>query len=182
MSVRLEDLPPWAREQAERQLRGEPRRPSAAAPGNGYQPTTAGTSPPPNKGSSVQPAPDKVIIHKYHNQPDVRADIRFGSKKEARRYDELMLLLRAGEIRDLRLQPQFTLQEAYTTPEGVHIWAIRYYADFSYERATTPDVTGEVHWIKVVEDVKSRPTRTKVYAIKRKMMRERLGIDVQEVM
>jgi hypothetical protein len=33
----------------------------------------------------------------------------------------------------------------------------------------------------VVEDVKSEATKTRVYAIKRKLMRERLGIDVREV-
>ena len=66
----------------------------------------------------------------------------FDSKKEARRYDELMAMLRAGQIRDLKLQPQFTIQEAYTTPEGQRVRAIRYQADFSYERATEPDCNG----------------------------------------
>ena len=91
------------------------------------------------------------------------------------------LLLAAGKIRDLKLQPEFTLQEAYTTLEGVRVRAIRYRADFSYERATEPDCCGEVHWLRVVEDVKSEATKTRVYAIKRKLMRERLGIDVREV-
>ena len=49
------------------------------------------------------------------------------------------------------------------------------------ERATEPDCCGEVHWLLVVEDVKSEATKTRVYAIKRKLMRERLGIDVREV-
>ena len=61
---------------------------------------------------------------KYHNQPAMRGSIRFDSQKEARRYDELMLMLKAGEIRELKLQPQFTLQEAYTTPEGNRVRAI----------------------------------------------------------
>lgn len=96
-------------------------------------------------------------------------------------YDELALLLAAEKIRDLKLQPEYTLQEAYTTLEGVRVRAIRYRADFSYERATEPDCCGEVHWLRVVEDVKSEATKTRVYAIKRKLMRERLGIDVREV-
>lgn len=33
----------------------------------------------------------------------------------------------------------------------------------------------------VVEDVKSRATRTKEYIMKRKMMKERFNIDIQEV-
>lgn len=107
--------------------------------------------------------------------------MNFDSKKEARRYDELMAMLRAGQIRDLKLQPQFTIQEAYTTPEGQRVRAIRYQADFSYKRPTEPDCTGEVHWLRVVEDVKSRATKTRVYEIKKKLMREKLGIEIQEV-
>ena len=41
--------------------------------------------------------------------------------------------------------------------------AIRYRADFSYERATAPDCQGMVHWLPVVEDVKSEATKTRVY-------------------
>ena len=33
----------------------------------------------------------------------------------------------------------------------------------------------------MVEDVKSRATRTRVYAMKKKLMQERFGIDIQEV-
>lgn len=112
---------------------------------------------------------------KYHNQKDERQvegkTLHFDSKKEARRFDELMLLLKAGEIHDLKLQPDFTLREAYTTPEGNRVQAIRYRADFSYER------DGE----KVVEDVKSRATKTRVYSIKKKLMREVHGIEISEV-
>ena len=55
---------------------------------------------------------------KYHSQPTERAGVRFASQKEARRYDELMTMLRRGIITDLRLQPQFTLQESYVTETG----------------------------------------------------------------
>ncbi len=50
----------------------------------------------------------------------------------------------------MRLQQDFTLQEAYTTPDGRRIRAIRYCADFCYERKT------QNGWEKIVEDVKSR--------------------------
>ena len=71
--------------------------------------------------------------NKYHAQRVEReGGLTFDSKKEARRFDELMLMLKAGKISDLKLQPQYTLQEAYTTPEGDRIRAIRYQADFSY--------------------------------------------------
>lgn len=118
-------------------------------------------------------------MSKYHAQPTTRQGIRFASKKEARRYEELMLLLRAGEIRDLKLQPQYTLQESYIAPEGDRVQAIRYVADFSYERRTKPDITGQEWWIPVVEDVKGQ--KTPVYELKKKLMRERKNIIIQEV-
>lgn len=33
----------------------------------------------------------------------------------------------------------------------------------------------------MVEDVKSRPTKTKVYIIKEKLMLEKFGIEIQEI-
>lgn len=114
---------------------------------------------------------------KYRNQADCRGDIRFDSKKEARRYDALALMLRAGDIWDLRLQADFTLQEAYTTPEGERIRAIRYKADFVYMRKSP--LTGEAEM--VIEDVKSRGTVTDVYTMKKKMMEERMGLSITEV-
>ena len=89
--------------------------------------------------------------------------------------------LTPGQIRELKLQPQFTIQEAFTTPEGRRVRAIRYQADFSYERPTAPDVTGEIHWLKVVEDVKSCATKTRVYEIKKKLLQEKFGIEIREV-
>lgn len=130
------------------------------------------------------PAPEKK--KKYNNVPDARGDIRFDSKKEARRYDELMLRLRAGEIRDLKLQPQFTLSEAYTTPEGKRVRAIRYVADFSYYERYEDEIAKLAgfdceSWRPVVEDVKSRATKTRVYAIKKKLLLEKYEIEVTEI-
>lgn len=97
--------------------------------------------------------------------------ITFDSQKEARRYDELMFELKAGLIRDLRLQPQFTLQESYKTYDGKRVRAIRYNADFSYIQ----------NGALVVEDVKSKATKTAQYQMKMKMMMDRFGIEVKEV-
>jgi len=52
---------------------------------------------------------------KYRNEPETAEGIRFDSKKEVRRFRELQAMLQAGLIRELRLQQDFTLQEAYTT-------------------------------------------------------------------
>ena len=64
-------------------------------------------------------------MNKYGNKKAVRNGITFDSQKEAARYDQLMLRLCAGEIRDLKLQPEFTLQEAFTTPLGERVRAIK---------------------------------------------------------
>lgn len=118
---------------------------------------------------------------KYHNEPDSRGNLHFDSKKEARRYDELLVLLRAGKIRNLRLQAQYTLQESYIAPDGERVRAIRYVADFAYDRPTLPDKNGTVYWLPVVEDVKSRATKTAQYEMKKKLLRERFNITITEV-
>lgn len=116
--------------------------------------------------------------NKYHNTPTTSVgeegkEIKFDSKREAAHFDELMLLLRAGVISDLRLQQDFTLQEAYTLPNGNRVRAIRYKADFTYY-----DQNGKL----VVEDVKGgNATKTRVYQIKKKMLLEKFGIEIKEV-
>lgn len=120
--------------------------------------------------------------NKYHNEPDTRGALHFDSRKEARRYDELLLMLKAGQIRNLRLQQQYTLQESYIDAQtGERVRAIRYVADFAYERPTEPDCNGTVYWLPVVEDVKSRATKTQKYEIKKKLLRERFNLTITEV-
>lgn len=157
MAINLSDLPPKYQAQAvkkymEQQARREPM-PSAA----------------------VQ---DPGKVNKYRNTPTTRATpsgavLRFDSQKEARRYDLLIERERRGEIRDLRLQVDFTLQEAYTDTEGRRVRAIRYRADFTYYEGA--------RGVQVVEDVKSCPTRTREYAMKKKLLKDRLGLDITEV-
>lgn len=124
--------------------------------------------------------------NKYHNTHTERVTasgivLHFDSQKEAGRYDELMLLLQAGKIRKLELQRQYTLQESYITPEGERVRAIRYVADFAYERPTLPDQAGTVYWLPVVEDIKSKATKTAKYEMKKKLMCERFNIAITEV-
>ena len=169
MGVDVKDLPPTYQAQALRKLmERERRKQSAPLPSPADAPTGGG--------------------RKYHNKPTERVTpagnvLRFDSQKEARRYDELAALERAGKIRDLRMQVDFTLQEAYTDGEGRRVRAIRYRADFTYEQVRD-DPWAEYEgsfWVLVVEDVKSRATRTKEYIMKRKLMKERFNIDIQEV-
>lgn len=147
MGIELDDLPEKYRRIALEQLRRQEK------------PRARIAEDPPKKKS------------KYNAVKETRGAITFDSRKEARRYDALVVMLRCGEIEDLRVQPEFTLIEAYTTPEGERIRAMRYRADFSYRKQ------GKL----IVEDVKSAATRTRVYLDKRKLMREKYGIDVVEV-
>ena len=122
----------------------------------------------PTKNKSEETA---VKRPKYGNEKTSVNGIKFDSKKEANRYTELIAELSAGIIDDLRLQVEYTLQGAYTTVDGERIRAIRYIADFTYRRG----------WRLIVEDVKSKATKTRVYEIKKKLMREKYGIEVKEV-
>lgn len=116
---------------------------------------------------------EKVLAQKtgkYHNRKIVRHGITFDSKHEADRYDELRLLLKAGEIHDLKLQQTYKLVGAQRTPTGAAVRAVTYIADFVYY---TRD--GKT----IVEDAKG--FKTKDYIIKKKLMLERFGIWVEEV-
>ena len=108
---------------------------------------------------------------KYGNRKIVTEDGRFDSLREARRWQELKLLERAGEIGALRRQVSYELIPAqYDRRTGELIErSVRYVADFVYE---TDGFT-------VVEDTKGM--RTKDYIIKRKLMLQVHGIRILEV-
>ena len=85
----------------------------------------------------------------------------FDSRKEARRYQELKLLERAGKITDLKCQVKFELIPAQYEDGKCVERAVTYIADFVYTEGRQ----------LVVEDVKSAITRKqKEYVIKRKLM------------
>lgn len=54
-----------------------------------------------------------MIKRKYKNIKKVVNGIEFDSIKEANRYQELLLLQKACEIRNLKLQPEFILQDSF---------------------------------------------------------------------
>lgn len=125
------------------------------------------------------------LRHKYGNKKITAGNGQvFDSKKEYRRYCELSLLERAGEITNLQRQVPYLLipeQRAPSTevykkgsragqpkPGPVLERKVVYIADFVYQE------NGET----VVEDTKG--LRTKEYVIKRKMMLYRYGIRIKE--
>ena len=124
---------------------------------------------------------------KYKNRKKLVDGIEFDSAKEARRWSELKLLEKAGEISDLRRQVKFVLIESqYEESSEVYQRGknkgkpkrgkileheCSYIADFVY----TDEKTGKT----VVEDTKG--FKTKDYIIKRKLLLERYKIRITEV-
>ena len=102
---------------------------------------------------------------KYGNIPTNVGGKSFRSKLEAGRWSELLLLEKAGEIRDLQNEVPFRLDV-----NGKHI--CKYIADFVYT-----DARGNI----IVEDTKSTATKTPVYNLKKKLMLALHGIEIQEV-
>ena len=101
---------------------------------------------------------------KYGNVPTESDGAVFPSKKEARRYQELKLLERAGEIEHLVRQPQFELQPAFTDHDGQSVQAITYKPDFGYQMP----LTGEI----VVEEVKGgKATMTEASRLRIKLFK-----------
>jgi hypothetical protein len=118
--------------------------------------------------------------HKYHAVATVVDNVRFASKAEAWRYQELKLLEKAGEIEGLELQPEFLLKTQLTT--GTVIGAGRalagnypvigkYRADFAYY----DNRTGQ----RVVEDVKG--FKTPLYRWKKKHVEAQYGLTITEI-
>lgn len=101
---------------------------------------------------------------KYHNVKTVVDGITFGSKDEAARYAELQFMEAGGKIRDLVVHPKFEI-----TIGGVKVCT--YTADSSY---------WEQRKGFVIEDVKSGPTRTTAYRLKKRLMKAVLGLTVEE--
>lgn len=99
-------------------------------------------------------------MHKYGNKKTVIDGFEFDSKLEAKRYNELKILLRSGVISDLTLQKVFLLQDGFIYAKKKER-PITYVCDFYYK-----DKLGN----EIVEDVKSIATKTQVYRIKRKML------------
>jgi hypothetical protein len=97
-------------------------------------------------------------FHKYGAKKTEIDGIKFDSKAEAKRYQELKLLERGKVIQNLSLQPRFTLQEGFVNVDTLKKERpIEYVADFQY------DMNNET----IVEDCKG--FKTSDYKIKRKL-------------
>ena len=111
--------------------------------------------------------------------------ITFDSKKEAKRYKELLLLEKAGELSNLQRQVKYVLiPPQYENPQSLTKKGrgkciereCSYIADFVYQ---VPLLEGGVPFLTVVEDTKG--FKTKDYIIKRKLMLYTYGIRITEI-
>ena len=105
---------------------------------------------------------------KYKNKKTIVNGIEFDSKKEANRYQELLLMQRAGIITDLKMQVPYTLVPAFNLNKKRYR-AMNYVADFVYKENDQ----------EIVEDTKGY--RTEVYKIKKKLMAYIYQIEIREV-
>lgn len=103
-------------------------------------------------------------MNKYRNKITVVDGLKFHSKLEAKRYQELKLLERSGVISGLELQKQFNV-----IPIQKGERAATYKADFCYVE------NGNI----VVEDTKG--IKTPEYILKRKLMLFVHNIKIREI-
>lgn len=101
-------------------------------------------------------------VRKYRNKPTETQGLKFASKREAKRYEELRLEEQAGAITDLVCQKRYPI-----VVNGEKVCA--YVGDFEYRR------DGKL----VCEDAKGMKTR--VYILKARLMRIVNGIEIVEV-
>ena len=100
-----------------------------------------------------------MIYRKFGNRKTEIDGHVFDSKKEGKRYAELRLMERAGEISGLQIQVPFVLIPAQKDEKGRVIErAVTYVADFVYNKG------GKL----IVEDTKGY--KTDIYRLKRKLM------------
>ena len=95
---------------------------------------------------------------KYGNKKTVVGGISFDSKAEARRYQDLKWLERAGEIKGLKLQPEYELIPPFRKAGHSYRHTV-YRADFEYYDVKKGRV--------IVEDTKG--FKTDVYRLKKKL-------------
>lgn len=109
----------------------------------------------------------EMLSHKTNKYGAIKTEIdgiTFDSKKESKRYLELVAMQKVGTISKLRRQNAFILQEGFVNSQGQKIRPIIYIADFTYEKG------GQ----KYVEDCKGgKATQTDVFKIKKKLFEKK---------
>lgn len=162
----LSDFPPETQKKIMRKFAEEDKRKaehmSRQAVGNAPE-----TPKPKNTGGNKYNAQKVAVI-----LPD-GTEHTFDSAKEHRRYEELMIMQRAGEISGLEIQVPYELIPKQKLSSGKTERPVSYIADFVYQK------DGQT----VVEDVKGyrKGQAYSVFVIKRKLMKYVHGIEITEI-
>ena len=112
-----------------------------------------------------------LYTNKYKNKKTTINGIKFDSKLEAKRYSELKLLEKGGQIEGLILQPSFELIPTFKK-NGTTFRKTTYKADFQYY--------DKVKEKTIIEDTKG--FKTKDYLIKKKLFEYKYPeLTIQEI-
>lgn len=106
----------------------------------------------------------------------------FDSKREASRYLELKMLVAAHEIDALEIQPKFPIfvRSLPNTPTaGADVYIGDYTADFAYWEPAKPKIGVAAR--RVVEDVKSKATKTTAYKLRKRLVEAIYGVEITEI-
>jgi hypothetical protein len=114
--------------------------------------------------------PVRLGRSKYRAVPTIVDNIRFASKKEAKRYSELKMLQQSGQIFGLSMQAPYPFYYPCNPGEPLGKKMFTYVADFVYLKPS-----GEV----VIEDVKGM--RTPLYKLKKKLVEAQWKFTIREV-
>lgn len=111
----------------------------------------------------------RVKVSKMKNIRKEAFGVTFASGLEAKAYTVLRLWQMSGAIRDLELQPPFTLQEKFRH-EGKAVRPIKYLADFKFFDV----VAGKTRYVD------AKGVETPMFKLKRKMMRAQFpDVDIE---
>lgn len=126
--------------------------------------------PPVNADGRVENAPTPAKPSKYRNQVTEIDGHRFDSKREGAHYVHLKLRQSAGDISKLECQPRFDLHTM--TPSGEWVIVGSFRPDFRYR-----DKDG----VEVIEDVKSKASRTEAYQMRKRHLEAEYGVVLVEI-
>lgn len=117
-----------------------------------------------------EPIKDCDLVFKKKNKYKAKKvtvnGITYDSVLEARRHAQLLEEEKQGKISDLQHHERFLLVD-----KSKYGRALYYEADFTYVR------NGK----KVIEDTKSKATKTRLYKLKKRLLAERYGIVITEI-
>lgn len=112
-----------------------------------------------------------IKTNKYKNKKIEYDGMTFDSHKEMSYWIKFKIMQRGGEISELKRQVEYVLIEPFILGKKKYK-KTSYFADFQYK-----DKEGKLHVI----DIKSEPTKTQVYKLKKKMMAYKYGIEIEEI-